>query len=88
MQRSKKDVSIRLFAAFIPAFFLTNTLGIFLTLILPGDKVTNLAYVITFAFLFYSATVMWIFHTEKLQTIGTWLTLGILITGAGSYILY
>lgn len=88
MQRSKKDVAIRLFATFIPAFILTNTLGIFLTLLLPGEKLTNLSYVITFAFLFYSGLVMWIFHTEKLKSLAIWLTSGIAVTSVGSYILY
>lgn len=88
MQRTKQDVFIRLFSAFIPAFIFINTLGILLTLILPGDKTTNLSYVITFAFLVYAGLVMWVFHTEKLNRMLIVLSTGIVLTSASSYLIY
>ncbi|GHF84143.1 hypothetical protein [Thalassotalea marina] len=88
MQRSKKDALIRLFSALIPAFIFTNTLGIFITLLFPSAKTEGLSYVLTFAFLFYSALVMWIFHTPYIKTIAIVLGLGITLTGGGSYLIY
>lgn len=88
MQRSKKDALIRLFAALVPAFIFTNTLGIFLILLFPSAKTEGLSYVLTFAFVFYSALVMWVFHTPYLKTIALVLGLGITLTSGGSYLIY
>lgn len=86
--RTKKDALWRLFAALIPAFIFTNSLGMMLILLLPGDKVVNLSYVITFAFLFYSVLVMWVFHTPHKRKVFKYLGLGIAITSFGVFSVY
>ncbi|MEM0909679.1 MAG: hypothetical protein AAGJ37_01825 [Pseudomonadota bacterium] len=88
MKRTKKDAAARLLISLVPAFIFTNTLGVLLTLSLPGSKLTNLSYVITFAFLFYSVLVMWVFHTTHLKAALSGICIGILLCSGASYLLY
>ncbi len=82
---SRNDVINRLFAAFIVGFIFTNIVGIALVLLSPFDRVTSISWITVLAFAFYSALIMWVFHTPSLKKI--WLVLigGIISSSAISF---
>ena len=81
-------IASRVFAATIPGFILTNTSGVLLSFLLPGDRISGVATATLLSFAVYAAIVMWIFSVKRLRTVWTGLMLGILATGAGAWLLY
>lgn len=79
-----KTVIARLLAAFIPGFIFINSLGIFLILALPIDRMQMIPWVMTLAFLFYTFLIMWIFHVPSPKRVWTILLAGIAVTSIGN----
>ncbi|MEO0367265.1 MAG: hypothetical protein AAF197_00610 [Pseudomonadota bacterium] len=80
-QKSKLHVASRVFAATIPAYLLTNTIGVLLTFVLVTEKTTGVALATIMSFAIYTAIIIWIFSVDKLKTVWWGLTLAILFTG-------
>ena len=59
-----------------------------LSFLLPGDKISGVATATLLSFAIYAAIVMWTFSVRRLRTVWIGLTLGILVTGAGAWLLY
>ncbi|UTW48683.1 hypothetical protein [Bacterioplanoides sp. SCSIO 12839] len=83
----RNAVIFRVLAALLPAFVLTNSLGILLVLILPFDRLAVISWASVLGFLFYSVLVMWIFHVSSLKRIWGRLMLAILLTSGISVVL-
>ncbi|MEM1403040.1 MAG: hypothetical protein AAGG55_06905 [Pseudomonadota bacterium] len=81
-------ITSRVFAALIPAFLLTNTFGVFLVLLLPGDRLGAIAFSTLVSFIIYCCVIMWIFSVERLRTVWLGLLAGLIITGGGAWGLY
>ena len=81
-------IASRVLAAAIPGFVLTNTGSVMLSFLLPGDKISGVATATLLSFAIYAAIVMWTFSVRRLRTVWIGLTLGILVTGAGAWLLY
>ena len=81
-------VASRVFAAVIPAFVLTNTTGVMLTFLVPGDKFASIAVSIVSAFAVWTALVIWIFSVKRLSTIWYTMLAGITVTSLASWGLY
>ncbi|MEM8814278.1 MAG: DUF3649 domain-containing protein [Pseudomonadota bacterium] len=81
-------IASRVFAATIPGFVLTNTSGVLLSFLLPGEKLSGVAIATLLSFAIYAAIVMWIFSVKRLRTVWLGLLTGILLTGGGAWLLY
>ena len=81
-------VASRVFAATIPAFILTNTASILLSFLWPGAKIDGVAFAMLFSFMIYTAIIMWIFSVKRLRTVWIGLLSGIVLTGAGAWLMY
>ena len=81
-------VASRVFAATIPAFILTNTTGVMLTFLVPGEKFASIAFSIVLAFAIWTALVVWIFSVKRLSTVWYTLLAGIVVTGLASWGLF
>ena len=80
-------VASRVFAALIPGFVLTNTTGILLTFLLPGDKISAVATATLLSYALYGGVILWIFSVERLRTVWIGLLAAIAGTGAGSWLM-
>ncbi|MEM8996879.1 MAG: DUF3649 domain-containing protein [Acidobacteriota bacterium] len=85
---SRWHVASRVIAAAIPGFLLTNTAAIFLTFLLPGDKLTAVATATVLSFLLYTAIILWIFSARRLRTVWLGLLAALVVTGVGSWLMY
>ncbi|MEM7501591.1 MAG: hypothetical protein AAF417_06085 [Pseudomonadota bacterium] len=81
-------VASRVFAAVVPAFVLTNTTSVLLGFLLPGGKFTGVATATLLSYALYTAIIMWIFSVKRLRTVWTTLMVGIVLTGAGAWLMY
>jgi len=81
-------VTSRVLAAAIPGFILTNTSGVFLALVLPGERVDGVAAATLLSFAIYTAIIMWIFSVKRLRTVWIGLLGGIFVTSAGAWLMY
>ena len=81
-------IASRVFAAAVPGFVLTNTSGVLLSFLLPGDRINGVATATLLSFAIYTAIVMWTFSVKRLRTVWIGLMLGIVVTGAGAWLLY
>ncbi|WP_035415940.1 hypothetical protein [Ferrimonas kyonanensis] len=66
---SGKLIAYRIFLAFIVGFAVINSIGILLSLLLPGDRLTNISWINLLAFLAFTALIMWVFHEPSLKRI-------------------
>ncbi|MEM8930498.1 MAG: hypothetical protein AAGE94_04955 [Acidobacteriota bacterium] len=85
---SRWHVASRVFAVVLPGFILTNTTGILLSLLIPGDKLSAVATATILSYVFYTAIILWAFSVERLRTVWLGLLSAIVVTGAGAWLLY
>lgn len=86
-KRAGAYITSKILAICTLGFALTNSLGIFLSFIIPGTQLDIVVWITVLAFLFYSGLIMWVFHEKSLKVI--WLSLSasvILTVGASSLI--
>ena len=81
-------VASRVLAAAIPAFLLTNTTGILLSLALPGEQISGIAMATLVSYAIYTAIIMWIFSVKRLRTVWVGLASALLLTGSGAWLIY
>lgn len=81
-------VTSRVTAAAIPGFVLTNTSGILLSFLLPGEKIDGIAIATLLSFAIYTAIIMWVFSVARLRTVWIGLIGGIVLTGGGAWLMY
>ena len=81
-------VTSRVVAALIPGFLLTNTTGVLLSFLIPGEKFTGIAWATLLSFLLYAAIIMWVFHVDRLKTVWLGLLGCIAMTSLASLGLY
>ena len=81
-------VASRVFAATIPAFLLTNTSAVLLGFLWPGEKINGVAFATLLSFAIYTAIIMWIFSVKRLHTVWLGLLAGLILTGAGAWLMY
>ena len=81
-------IASRVLAAAIPGFLLTNTTGILLTFLLPGDKLSAIATATLLSYLVYTVIILWIFSVERLRTVWVGLLVALAITGVGAWLMH
>ena len=81
-------VASRVFAATAPAFLLTNTAGILLSLVLPGERISGIATATLLSYAIYTVIIMWIFSVKRLRTVWIGLVSALVLTGGGAWLLY
>jgi len=81
-------IAQRVFAGLILGFILTNTSGVFLALLPPGDVVPAVAWTTLLSWVLYLAIVIWVFSVKNLKTIWLGLIGAIVLTTAGAFGLY
>lgn len=86
-QRPGVYVTSKILVICIPGFILTNSFGIFLSFIIPGEQLTVVTWVTLMAFLFYSLLIMWVFHEKSLKVIWLGLIGAIAVTALTSALL-
>ena len=86
--RYRWAVTSRVVAAVIPGFVLTNSAGVLISFIIPGEKFTGIAWATLLSFVIYAAIIMWIFHTDRLKTVWLGLLGCIAFTSLASWGLY
>ena len=80
-------VASRVFAAAIPGFVLTNTTGILLSFLLPGDKLDGIATATLLSYAIYTAIILWVFSVQRLRTVWIGLLSALAVTGAGAWLM-
>ncbi|MEM7585904.1 MAG: DUF3649 domain-containing protein [Acidobacteriota bacterium] len=80
-------IASRVLAAAIPGFLLTNTAGILLTFLLPGDKLSAVATATILSYLLYAAIILWIFSVQRLRTVWIALLSAVVVTGGGAWLM-
>lgn len=85
---SRWHITSRVVAAVIPGFVLTNTSGVLLALLLPGDRLDGVATATLLSYGIYTAIIMWVFSVERLRTIWLGLLLAIAATGGAAWLMY
>ncbi|MEM7083161.1 MAG: hypothetical protein AAF465_10535 [Pseudomonadota bacterium] len=85
---SRWHVTSRVFAAILFGFILTNTNGVMLTFLLPGDKLSGITTSALLSWTIYAAIVLWVFAVERLRTVWLGLTGAIVSTSLLSVALF
>ena len=90
--KKKSDVIWRVIAVIILGYILTNSLSIFLVLILQINNSINtldaIVAVSLASFALYSIIIMWIFHTSSIKKIWLSLFLTVIASSLLSWALY
>lgn len=86
-KRAGVYITSKILAICTLGFVLTNSLGIFLSFVIPGTHLDIVIWITVLAFLFYSGLIMWVFHEKSLKVIWLSLSVGVALTiGASSLI--
>ena len=87
-RRSRWHITARLLVATLLGYLLANSLGLFLVLALPMDRLTGVAFGTVLSFPIWGAVIMWVFAAERLRTVTLSLAAAISLTGAAAWGLY
>ncbi|MEM9209149.1 MAG: hypothetical protein AAGA61_07875 [Pseudomonadota bacterium] len=85
---SRWHVASRVFAATLPAYVLTNTTGVFLALLFPGDRAASIISAALVSFAIYTTIIIWIFSVRRLRTVWLGLLGSAIATGGAAWLLY
>ena len=86
-KRASVYITSKIIAICTLGFVLTNSLGIFLSFVIPGTHLDIVIWITVLAFLFYSGLIMWVFHEKSLKVIWLSLSVSVVLTiGASSLI--
>ena len=87
-KRPSMYITSKIFAICTLGFILINSLGVFLSFVIPGDQFDVLVWITVLAFLFYSGLIMWVFHEKSLKVIWLSLTIGVIFTVGASLLIW